>query len=280
MQPTGLVVPGDAGIQPVDPDLLQGFCTKIGIAYSPNFTSGALGKMFGANGKTSIRSGWGLFYNPMEQLVLEQFGAEPPFGGSTYLPATFFNTPFIRPDRNRKSESVQRHPQPHAGNATGLVELPADAALWRLPAEDADAVHRAVQLYDPARTGTRLVMQIGYVGSQGHRLLASHDINRGESAILSRHHARSPAKCTHFNHRHLLRCTRATCGQFAEDNQYSVTLPAAEQPDSCPTDSICRTALPWQCRRTDAEPGWSSPVFLAELQSDWPGFYGGHGLPD
>ena len=31
----------------------------------------------------------------MEQLVLEQFGAEPPFGGSTFLPATFLNTPFI-----------------------------------------------------------------------------------------------------------------------------------------------------------------------------------------
>jgi len=57
----------------------KAFAPRIGLAYSPN-------------PKTTIRGGWGLFYNPMEQLVLEQFGAEPPFGGSTFLPATFLNT--------------------------------------------------------------------------------------------------------------------------------------------------------------------------------------------
>jgi hypothetical protein len=96
VQPTGLVVPGDSGVQPgLTQTYYKAIAPRVGIAYSPNFTSGVLGKIFGANGKTSIRSGWGLFYNPMEQLVLEQFGAEPPFGGSTYLPATFFNTPFV-----------------------------------------------------------------------------------------------------------------------------------------------------------------------------------------
>ncbi|MFZ1142525.1 MAG: carboxypeptidase regulatory-like domain-containing protein, partial [Candidatus Sulfotelmatobacter sp.] len=91
--PTGLVVPGDKGVPAgLTQTYYKAFAPRIGIAYSPNFTDGVLGKLFGANGKTSIRSGWGLFYNPMEQLVLEQFGAEPPFGGSTYLPSTFFNT--------------------------------------------------------------------------------------------------------------------------------------------------------------------------------------------
>ncbi len=32
--------------------------------------------------------GYGLFYNPIEQLVLEQFSAEPPFGGSIFLSNT------------------------------------------------------------------------------------------------------------------------------------------------------------------------------------------------
>ncbi len=49
----------------------------------------------GTSGKTSIRAGWGLFYNPIEQLVLEQFSAEPPFGGSTFPVDTLFNTPFL-----------------------------------------------------------------------------------------------------------------------------------------------------------------------------------------
>ena len=70
----GLVVPGDTGVPMADPDLYKAFAPRIGIAWSP-----------GKSGKTSIRAGWGLFYNPIEQLVLEQFSAEPPFGGSIFI---------------------------------------------------------------------------------------------------------------------------------------------------------------------------------------------------
>ena len=45
-------------------------------------------------GKTSIRAGFGVFYNPIEQLVLEQLGAQPPFGGSTLVSEGLFQTPF------------------------------------------------------------------------------------------------------------------------------------------------------------------------------------------
>ena len=39
-----------------------------------------------------------MFYNPIEQLVLAQFGAEPPFGGSTFVYETQFNLPFLGQD--------------------------------------------------------------------------------------------------------------------------------------------------------------------------------------
>ena len=73
--PTGLLVPGDKGVPPglTSTDYMA-FAPRIGIAWSP-----------GKSGKTSIRAGWGIFYNPIEQLVLEQFSAEPPFGGSTFV---------------------------------------------------------------------------------------------------------------------------------------------------------------------------------------------------
>src|ERR1700676_1482161 len=100
-QPTGLVVPGDKGVQNgLTQTYYKALAPRIGIAYSPSFSSGALGKLFGANGKISMHSGWVLFYNPMEQLVLEQFGAEPPFGGSPSFFNTFFNTPFVSQNRN------------------------------------------------------------------------------------------------------------------------------------------------------------------------------------
>jgi hypothetical protein len=94
--PTGLVVPGDPGVPAgMTSTYYKAFAPRLGLSYSPNFTDGFLGKLFGSNGKTSIRTGWGLFYNPMEQLVLEQFGAEPPFGSSPSFFNTFFNTPFV-----------------------------------------------------------------------------------------------------------------------------------------------------------------------------------------
>jgi hypothetical protein len=91
-EPTGLVVPGDPGVPAgMTSTYYKSFAPRVGIAYSPNFTSGSLGKLFGGNGKTSIRAGWGLFYNPIEELVLAQFGAEPPFGGSSSL-STYSST--------------------------------------------------------------------------------------------------------------------------------------------------------------------------------------------
>src|SRR3989454_9880668 len=82
--PTGLVVPGDPGVpNALTQTYYKAFAPRIGLAWSP-----------GNSGKTSIRAGWGLFYNPIEQLVLEQFSAEPPFGGSTFPFNTGFNTPF------------------------------------------------------------------------------------------------------------------------------------------------------------------------------------------
>ena len=86
--PTGLVVPGDQGVPAgLTSTYYKTFAPRLGIAWSP-----------GDSGKTSIRAGWGLFYNPMEQLVLEQFSAEPPFGGSNIINAPLFNTPYLQQD--------------------------------------------------------------------------------------------------------------------------------------------------------------------------------------
>ena len=61
--PTGLVVPGDKGVQPgLTSTYYNAFAPRLGLSYSPNFTDGFLGKLFGGNGKTSIRTGLrGLF---------------------------------------------------------------------------------------------------------------------------------------------------------------------------------------------------------------------------
>ncbi len=224
VEPTGLVVPGDSGVpNGLTQTYYKAFAPRIGIAYSPNFTSGTLGKLFGSNGKTSIRSGWGLFYNPMEQLVLEQFGAEPPFGGSTFLPATFFNTPFI-------SQSGTVSPNPFNGILSPTPGSPQDWSSFRPMLLFGDfQPHMRTQytaqynLTIQRELARDIVLQLGYVGSQGHRLLASHDIdpaNPQSCLDIIALANNDPTSVTSYG-------AQGTCGPFAEDNQFSVTLPAS-----------------------------------------------------
>ena len=225
--PTGLVVPGDKGVPAgMTQTYYNAFAPRIGIAYSPNFRNGALAKIFGSNGKTSIRAGWGMFYNPMEQLVLEQFGAEPPFGGSTYLPSTFFNTPFI-------GQNGGVNPNPFQGILSPTPGTQTDWASFRPMLLYGDFQPKMRTQYTAQYNFTiqrelsrDLVLQLGYVGSQGHRLLASHDINASNPqsclGIIALSNA-NPAWVTDgFG-------SQTTCGQYAEDDSFLIS-PAAIAP--------------------------------------------------
>jgi hypothetical protein len=211
VQPTGLVVPGDAGVPAgLTQTYYKALAPRIGLAYSPN-------------SKTTIRTGWGLFYNPMEQLVLEQFGAEPPFGGSTYLPATFLNTPFI-------SQTGSVSPNPFNGILSPKPGTPQDWASFRPMLLYGDfQPHMRTQytaqynLNIERELARNLVLQVGYVGSQGHRLLASHDIDAANPQTCLDIIAlanNNPGSVTSYG-------SSASCGPFLEDNQYTVTLPAS-----------------------------------------------------
>jgi Carboxypeptidase regulatory-like domain len=222
-EPTGLVVPGDAGVPAgMTSTYYKAFAPRIGIAYSPNFSDGVLGKLFGGNGKTSIRAGWGMFYNPIEELVLAQFGAEPPFGGSSSLSDVFFNTPFV-------NQGDFQTPNPFGGVITPKRGAPTDLSLFRpillygefqphLRSQDTTQYNLTIQ----RDISNSMMFQIGYVGSQGHRLLASHDINPSNPQtcldIINIANA-NPAAVTSFG-------SQATCAPTSEDTQWSVTIPA------------------------------------------------------
>ncbi len=64
----------------------------------------------------------------MEQLVLEQFSAEPPFGGSNIISYPLFNTPYLKINPGwPEAESVQWHSS-SAAQGTGSGRL---AAIFR-----------------------------------------------------------------------------------------------------------------------------------------------------
>ena len=62
------------------PTRYNNFGPRLGLAYSPGFTDGVLGKIFGGPGKTSIRAAYGLYYTSVEDLNLFYEVADAPFG--------------------------------------------------------------------------------------------------------------------------------------------------------------------------------------------------------
>jgi hypothetical protein len=205
-EPTGLVVPGDPGVPAaMTSTYYKSFAPRIGVAYSPDFSDGVLNKVFGGAGKTSIRAGWGLFYNPIEELVLAQFGAEPPFGGSSSLSDVFFNTPFV-------NQAEFQTPNPFGGIITPTKGQPTDLSLFRpillfgefephLRSQYTTQYNLTIQ----RELSNSMMFQIGYVGSQGHRLLATHDINPS-----------NPQTCLDVN----TVLGAGTCAPTGEDEQF------------------------------------------------------------
>jgi len=225
--PTGLVVPGDPGVPAgMTSTYYKAIAPRFGLAYSPNFTSGALGKLFGSNGKTSIRAGWGIFYNPIEELVLAQFGAEPPFGGSTALANVFLNTPYV-------AQGNFTNPNPFGGIITPTKDQPTDLSLFRpillygefephLRSQYTTQYNLTIQ----RELTNSTMLQIGYVGSQGHRLLASHDINPSTPQTcldIRSVAAENAAYVQSFG-------ANANCSPTFEDTQYIISPNAVAPP--------------------------------------------------
>src|SRR3989449_7161752 len=215
MTPVGLVVPGDPGVpNALTQTYYKAFAPRIGVAWSP-----------GNSGKTSIRAGWGLFYNPIEQLVLEQFSAEPPFGGSVFLVETMFNTPFY------PQSGGFAYPNPFNGIQAPPRGQPVDWAACRpallfgksqphMRSQYSAQYNLSIQ----RELAKNLVLQLGYVGSQAHRLLASQDLNRATPQTcldIAAIAAADPSGNSVLS----FDTPGATCNQFAEDNQFQVTVP-------------------------------------------------------
>ncbi len=201
----GLVVPGDPGVPAgMTQTYYKAFAPRIGIAWSP-----------GSSGKTSIRAGWGLFYNPIEQLVLAQFGAEPPFGGSAVVSETQFNLPFLGQD------GATTYLNPFSGVITPKRGTAQDWARFEPIDLFGDFQPHMRTQYSAQynltvqRELTRdMKLEIGYVGSQGHRLLATHDINYS-----------NPQTCVDIDA--ILPPVNGLppCAQFTEDAPFTVTVP-------------------------------------------------------
>jgi Carboxypeptidase regulatory-like domain len=170
--PLGLVVPGDKGIPAgLTATYYKAFAPRIGAAWSPE----------AFHGKLVVRSGFGIFYNPMEQLVLEQFQGEPPFGGSNNLSAPLFQTPFVSQSGTVSPNAFNGFLEPKPGQG---VDWSAFRPIIMFGALQPNLRTQYTEQYNiqiQQQLSSDIVMTLGYVGSQGHRLLATYDLNHGNT---------------------------------------------------------------------------------------------------
>jgi carboxypeptidase family protein len=268
--PLGLVFPGDKGVpQGLTSTYYKAFAPRIGLAWSPDWSEGWLAKLTGGPGKSTIRGGYGIFYNPIEQLVLEQFSAEPPFGTSVSLSAPLFNTPFVLQDGtqspNNSSGVINQTPSTPCFDPAG----PAGCVDW--------SVFRPALLFGEFQPHLRsqyaeqynltierqltkdMLLRVAYVGTQAHHLLASQDLDYG-----------NPQTCLDIN-----TISPGACGPFSADSSYSLTVPAGmtfhlpytESPTATGPNTPCpylNPTAPASCTITGAAGG--TPITLVGLR--------------
>ena len=218
--PAGILYPGDPGIpRTLAPPGNLDFAPRIGLAYSPNVSQDSwLRKLLGGPGNTSIRAGYGMYYEAIEALSIGILAGNAPFGTTYSSPAPpLFSTPFV----TASSGQFVGQPFP-ASLATGMASasqpnnsidwsqyepisgIPGYAATNRIPYVDEYMLSVQRQL------GPQTVLSVSYIGNQGHRLLVMIEANPG-----------NPALCLSLSQPNQVAPGSPTCGPFGENNVYT-----------------------------------------------------------
>jgi hypothetical protein len=195
--PLGWVYPGDPGVpSTLAPTRWNNFAPRLGLAYSFGEHSGTLGKILGKPGTTSIRVGWGMFFTALEGATDFNEIGDAPFGNYTGQSAPTFAAPFT----NRKAGSsilnffpIASPPKNFsitnpAGGSTNpayfnlLDYFAAFGTIGSSPAFNNNNKLPYAENYELSiqrQLTSADLLSVSYVGTQGHRLLASMSANPG-----------------------------------------------------------------------------------------------------
>jgi len=243
--PKGWVVPGDPGIpSTLAPTKYNNFAPRIGLAYSPGFTDGLAGKIFGGPGKTSIRAAYGIYYTSVEDLNLFYEVGDAPFGLYWVSPQpTLFDQPYI----TRSDGSLQT---PGGSTVKGRFPFtfptpgsPANATLdysTYLPLSYSPGydIHNRLpyaEHYDltiERELSKSTVLTLSYVGTQGHRLISQYDANPGDRRLCQTLNTLGAIDTS----------TTGNCGPFGEQDIYALPVGIAAPSNAFTT--TCPSAYP------------------------------------
>ena len=214
-----LLVPGDPGIpSTLSPSKYHNFAPRIGLAFSPHFDRGVLGKIFGGPGKSSIRASYGIFYTAFPGLSAGIMYSVPPFGYNYLSPAPpLFATPFI----NAGDGAVNINPYPITFPPNNVsAKNPYTAFDWAavtpISADPYFYYRNSVPytenyMFSMQRQITSsILLTMSYVGNEGHHILALVPTNAGDAKL-----------CLSLSEPSEVASGSSTCGPYGEDATYT-----------------------------------------------------------
>jgi hypothetical protein len=218
--PLGMVVPNDPGVpRTLSPIRYTNFAPRFGVAYAPDISEGWLGKLVGGPGKTSIRAGYGIFYNAIEDATGFVEVGDAPYGLYFSDPVT---TPLASPFISRTTGTYQgikfpfTFPPPNAS-----PQHPDTTFNWAqaepISGSDYFYPHNVVpyveqyELSLQRQLGAATVVTVSYVGSVGRHLLTFEESNPGNQAL-----------CLFLSNPANVAPGTSTCGPFGESNPYTL----------------------------------------------------------
>jgi Carboxypeptidase regulatory-like domain len=247
--PLGWVVPGDPGIpSTLAPTRYNNFAPRVGIAYSPGFSDGFAGKVFGGPGKTSIRAAYGIYYTSIEDLNLFYEVGDAPFGLYWVSPQpTLFDQPFVTradgiPQTPDHTINTHRFPFtfPTPGSpANATLDYSTYIPLSYSPGYDIHNRLPYAEHYDLSierQLSRNTVLTLSYVGTQGHRLISQYDANPGDRFLCQQLNALGAIDTS----------TGGNCAPFGEQDIYALPVGTPAPPKAftttCPSGfagSVC-----------------------------------------
>ena len=177
--PVGYNFPGDPGC-----DKYGGASTKynhigprVGFAYSP----GRGGHLFGGPGKTSIRGGFGIYFNRgEEELNLQDLGA-PPIGQASNGVGDLGLVPsFPDPWTDIAGRGSLKNKFPYVAPAPGSIIDFSQFFVLGINVVDPNISIPYAMNYNftvERELPSRTILRVGYVGAQGRNLVASYQFN-------------------------------------------------------------------------------------------------------
>jgi hypothetical protein len=187
--PVGIVYPTDPGVPSTFVPQRNRFAPRLGLAYSPSASKGILGKIVGGPGKTSVRAGYGMFYSVVQGNLLAFDEPQPPYGLSFTGNNTLFATPFTAAAGEPGTNPFPLVFPPlnaSASHPNSSIDFSGFLPIQGMTAPPPTNVFPYTENYFLSfqrALDANTVLNLSYVGSQAHHLIAVYSANPGIPAL-------------------------------------------------------------------------------------------------